>query len=82
MTSSATVRRGKDTKASVYLAMRTQLLSALNDVDGEIDQVLKARNSQRAADRARVLFLVRARLVDELHDYGLDIDPHPAVENL
>jgi len=66
----------------VYLAMRTQLLNALNEIDGEIEKVLTAKKSQRAADRARVLFMARNRVVDELRDYGLEIDPHPAVENL
>lgn len=74
--------RSERVKASVYLAMRTQLLNALAEIDGEIDQVLRARKSQRAADRARVLFMARSRVVEELREYGLEIDPHPAVENL
>lgn len=75
-----TGRRG--VKASAFMEMRSHLLMILAEIDGEIDQVLLAKRSQRAADRARALFLARAKIADELRDYGIDADPHPAVEKL
>lgn len=79
MTSDVIVRRGA--KASVYMAMRNQLLTTLREIDVEIDQVLASKKSQRAADRARALFMARGRLAEELRDYGIETDPHPAVAN-
>lgn len=69
-------------KASAFMAMRSELLTALQVIDAEIDRALSHSNSQRAADRARLLFQQRARICDELLDYGIEVDPHPAVERL
>lgn len=69
-------------KASSFMAMRSELLNALSDIDSEIDKILTFRKSQRAADRARTLFQQRGRVADELRDYGLEVDPHPAVDRV
>lgn len=70
----------KNMKASVFLALRTQMLEHLADIDAEIDHTLRFPNSQRACDRAKELFKDRKRVVDELREFGLDPDPHPAVD--
>lgn len=61
------------------MAMRNSLLASLADVDGEISQALKFRKSQRALERARALFAERQRIVDELADFGVHVEAHPAV---
>ena len=66
-------------KASVFMAMRSQLISAICDVDEEISNALRSPKSQRAHDRAKALFAERQRLADELEHYGVFVDPHPAV---
>lgn len=66
-------------KASVYLAMRNELLNALREIDLEITQALGFKTSKRAAHTARNLFAERARVADELSEYGIEVDPHPAV---
>lgn len=69
----------KGVKASVWLAMRTNLLNALAEIDAEIDKALRNRNSKRAAVRAKQLFDERERVVVELERFGLDPGPHRAV---
>ena len=66
-------------KASVFFAMRTELLKSLADVDSEIDQALGFKSSKRAAEMARQLFAERARLSDELLEFGIEVDAHPAL---
>lgn len=66
-------------KASVFMAMRNDLLQSLRDIDWEIDRVLEKRSSKRAADRAKTLFCERDRVVDELAEFGLIIGPHKSV---
>lgn len=69
----------KGVKASVWLAMRTNLLNALAEIDSEIDKALRNRTSKRAAVRAKQLFDERERVVVELERFGLDPGPHRAV---
>lgn len=66
-------------KASVFLAMRSELLNALNEIDAEIDRALSYRTSKRAAQKARDLFEERARVADELEHFGVAVEPHPAL---
>lgn len=66
-------------KASVFMAMRNNLLTALRDIDAEIDYTLTMRRSNRALARAKELFAERQRLSDELADYGVEVETHPAV---
>lgn len=66
-------------KASVFFAMRSELLKALADVDSEIDQALGYKSSKRAAEKARQLFAERSRLADELLEFGVEVDAHPAL---
>lgn len=65
--------------ASVFLELRSALLSALQEIDSEISAVLAYRTSKRAAEKARQLFAHRAQVADELSAYGVSVDPHPAV---
>lgn len=64
---------------SAFMAIRNNLLTALRDVDAEIDYTLSLRRSNRALARAKELFLERQRLTDELAEYGVEVDTHPAV---
>lgn len=66
-------------KASVWLEMRNNLLTALALVDAEIDKALLNPASQRAATRCKELFAERERVAAELEDFGLWVEPHPAV---
>lgn len=67
-------------KASVFLAIRSDLLRTLGEIDAEIDEVLKHPKSKRAFERAKVLFAERKRIVDELVHFGVEAEPHHAVE--
>lgn len=71
------MRRG--IKASVFLAARTDLLLALRDIDGEIDQAIKNTKSARAFERAKDLFAARGRVARKLKEFGIDVEDHPAV---
>lgn len=65
--------------ASVFMGIRNKLLAALRDVDAEIDYTLSIRRSNRALVRAKELFAERQRLSDELIEYGVEVETHPAV---
>lgn len=67
-------------KASVFLALRNELLVALREVDVEIDHALGFRASKRAASKARELFAERQRIADELAELGVDVAPHSSVQ--
>lgn len=67
-------------KASVFLAMRSDLMTALQEIDAEIERALRYRSSKRAAHTARQLFAERARVADELLEFGIEVDPHPALQ--
>lgn len=73
-------RNGK--KASDYLASRNRLIEILQNIDSEIDKTLKFRKSQAAADRAKVLFDSRSKVAKALLAYGIEIDPHKAVDRM
>ena len=69
-------------KASQFLARRNELLTALRNIDAEIMDMLGYRASKRALDRARELFSERRRVAAELEAMGVEIDDHPAVEQM
>lgn len=74
------MRRPNGVKASTYLAMRTELLIALREIDEEINKALAVRKSAQAFERAKTLFSARKRIVKRLSaEFGLQIDDHPAV---
>jgi hypothetical protein len=52
----------------------------LNEIDAEIDSTLKFQSSKRAAEKARQLFAERAAIADELLGFGVDVEPHPALQ--
>lgn len=63
----------------MWLAMRSDLIAAVQGIDAEIDKVLKFPASQRAADKAKELFAERHRVAKELKDFDVVVEPHPAV---
>lgn len=65
--------------ASVFMELRSTLMSALREIDAEIDNTLGFKTSKRAAEKARQLFAERARIADELLTFGVDVEPHPAL---
>lgn len=69
-----------DMKASAFFAMRTSLLTALAEIDAEIDKALGFKTSKRAADKARQLFAQRSQVADELVEFGVEVDAHPALQ--
>lgn len=71
--------RPEGVKASAFMAMRSELLTMLRDVDGEIDKAIKYRKSGRAFERAKALFAERGRIVGRLAELGIEVDDHPAV---
>ena len=66
--------------ASVFLDLRSRLFNLLRDIDAEIDSTLKFKTSKRAAEKARQLFAERAAVADELLGFGVDVEPHPALQ--
>ena len=66
-------------KASVFLAMRNDLINALREIDAEIDKTLKAGKSKRAFEHAKQLFAERQRVSTELVEFGVEVETHPAV---
>ena len=66
-------------KASACLELRSHLLDALREIDGEIDKALGFKTSKRAADKARQLFAERANIADELVTFGVNVEPHSSL---
>lgn len=61
------------------MAMRTDLLNSIREIDAEIDKAINNRRSKRSFERAKELFAERSRIVKELAEFGLHIEQHPAV---
>lgn len=66
-------------KASVFLAMRNDLINAVREIDAEIDKALKSGKSKRAFEHAKHLFAERQRVSTELVEFGVEVPTHPAV---
>lgn len=71
--------RPSNIPASQYLEIRSELLSMIQAIDAEIDNILQTvKRSNRAAAHARELFHHRSLVAAELKEIGVEVEPHPA----